>query len=123
MGFMDKVKSAAGDAATKAKEAAGQAQDKMEQAQTRKKIDEKKKELGGLIYEERTKGSPAGAEADSLVAEITALEASLEVAAAADATPGSAATSTPEAPVSGTSATPPPPSTSASDPAPGDFKL
>lgn len=122
MGFMDKVKSAAGDAATKAKEAAGQAQDKMEQAQTRKKIDEKKKELGGLIYEERTKGTPPGAQADSLVAEITALEESLAAAAAAEA--GSAAATTPtDTPVSGTSAAPPPPSASSSDPAPGDFKL
>ena len=116
MGFMDKVKAAAGDAATKAKEAAGTAQEKVEQAQTRKKIGEKKQELGDLIYQERTSGTPAGAQADSLVAEITALEASLETPAA-----GSAATSTPEGPPD--AAAPPPPSTSASDPAPGDFKL
>ena len=119
MGFMDKVKSAATDAATKAKDAAGQAQDKMEQAQTRKKIDEKKKELGGLIYTERTGGAAAGAQADSVIAEITALEASLEAAEAP--APGSGAVTTPDAPV--TTSPTPPPSTSASDPAPGDFKL
>jgi hypothetical protein len=118
MGFMDKVKSAAGDAATKAKEAAGQAQDKVEQAQTRKKINDKKQELGGLFYEERANGTPAGPAADALVEEIRALEASLEAAAAP--APGSAAAATPQAP---SDAAVPAPSTSASDATPGDFKL
>ena len=119
MGFMDKMKATANDAAAKAKEAAGQAQDKMEQAQTRKKIDDKKRELGGLIYEERTKGTPAGTQADTLVTEITALGASLE--AANVGAPGSAAASTSSTPP--VSSSPAPPSTSSSDPAPGDFKL
>lgn len=118
MGFMDKVKAAAGDAAVKAKEAAGQAQEKVEQAQTRKKINDKKQELGHLIYEERANGTPAGAQADALVEEIRTLETALEAAAAP--APGSSATSTPEGPPE-TAA--PPPATSASDTTPGDFTL
>jgi hypothetical protein len=118
MGFMDKVKATAADAATKAKEAAGQAQDKVEQAQTRKKINDKKQELGSLIYEERANGTPAGAQADAIVDEIRALETSLEATAAA--APGSSAVSTPQGPPD---AAAPPPATSASDPTPGDFTL
>lgn len=115
MGFMDKMKSAAGDAAVKAKEAAGQAQEKIDNAQKRKKIAEKKQELGDLIYRERTQGVPAGVQADSLVTEISALEASLE-----SQDPGSGAAATPGGPLD---AAAPPPSTSASEDPPGDLKL
>ena len=124
MGFMDKVKAAAQDVATQAKAATATAQDKVEQAQTRKKIDENAKKLGYLIHRERTQGTAAGAEADALVAEMTALETQLAAAAAAPVAPAA------EAPIShtdasteaSTSATPPP-STSSSEPTPGDFKL
>jgi hypothetical protein len=119
MGFMDKVKAAAGDAATKAKEAAGTAQDKVEQAQTRKKINDKKQELGHLTYEERTKGTSSGPQADAIVSEIQSLEASLEAAEAA--APGSAAAA--DVPTGPPETAAPPPATSASDPSPGDFKL
>ena len=120
MGFMDKVKAAAQDVATQAKAATATAQDKVEQAQTRKKIDENAKKLGYLIHRERTQGTAAGAEADALVAEMTALETQLAAAeAAAPVAPAA------EAPVSHTDASPatPPPSTSSSEPTPGDFKL
>ena len=40
MGFMDKVKSAAQDAATQAKAATSQAQSKIEETQTKKKMDD-----------------------------------------------------------------------------------
>ena len=112
MGFMDKVKGAAQDAATAAKKGTAQAQEKIEQAQTRKKMDEKAKELGYLIYAERSKGTPAGGQADTLVSEISGLEASLE------ASPAPAEGTTPAA-----ADAPPPPSTSASEPSAGDFKL
>lgn len=117
MGFMDKVKAAAQDVATQAKAATATAQDKVEQAQTRKKIDENAKKLGYLIHRERTQGTPAGAEADTLMAEMTALETQLAAAQA-----GSVAEA-PETPVSHTDASTAAPPTSASEPTSGDFKL
>jgi len=111
VGFMDKMKSAAQDVATQAKAATATAQEKVEQAQTRKKIDENAKKLGYLVHKERTQGATAGAEADALVAEMTALEAQLAAAAAAPAAPA------PESPVSHTDASPP------SSESPGDPNL
>ena len=127
MGFMDKVKAAAQDVATQAKAATATAQDKVEQAQTRKKIDENAKKLGYLIHKERTQGTPAGAEADALVAEMTALETQLAAAAAAAPAPAADApishTDASAAPSSPSDSPAPPVSTSSSEPTPGDFKL
>lgn len=108
MGLMDKVKAQAQNVAAQAKNAAGQAQDKMETIQLRKKADEAAKQLGYLIHKERTGGAAAGAEVDTLVAEISDLERQMaedETAAAGGTAP---APSTP---------------TSSSDTTPGDFKL
>jgi hypothetical protein len=120
MGFLDKVKSAAQDVAQEAKKATATAQSKMEQSQIRKKINEAAEKLGYLIYRERTGGTPAGAEADQLVSEMTSLEAQLQeeaaspqAAAGAEAAPDTSAPSPPT----------PPASTSASEPTSGDFKL
>jgi hypothetical protein len=77
MGFMDKVKAAAQDVAAEAKQATAKAQTKMEQTQTRKKIDDLAKQLGYLVFREKTQGTPAGADADGLVAEMRALEEQL----------------------------------------------
>jgi septal ring factor EnvC (AmiA/AmiB activator) len=118
MGLMDKIKSAAQDVATEAKKATATGKSKLDQMQLRKKADEAAKQLGYLVHAERTKGAPAGAEADRLVGEISAAEE--EIAAAdAEAQAASEATgpSTPPAPESA----PPPPSSS--DPNSGDFKL
>lgn len=82
MGLMDKVKKAATVTAEAAKKGAGQAKDKVEQHQLRKKADENAKLLGYLVFRERTQGAPAGAEADRLVSEISALEAQLAEAEA-----------------------------------------
>jgi hypothetical protein len=88
MGFMDKVKAATQDVAAQAKKATASAQDKMEQSQIRKKMDEAAKKLGYLIHRERTQGTPAGQEADGLIAEISGLEAELAASEApADPTP------------------------------------
>ena len=95
MGFMDKVKAAAQDAAAQAKTATGQAQSKLEQVQLKKKLDDAAEKLGHLIYAERTKGTPAGAEA-------------AETSSAAASPPS-------EAPSQVT--------TSSSEPTSGDFKL
>jgi primosomal protein N'' len=87
MGFMDKVKAAAKDVAGEAKEATATAQSKMKQGQIRKKIDELAKQLGYLYYREKTQGTPAGAEADKLVADMTALEEELAAMQAAAESP------------------------------------
>jgi hypothetical protein len=96
MGFMDKVKAAAQDVATEAKKAKDQAATKMEQSSLRKKQDEHARELGWLIYRERTENTPAGTEADRLISEITSLQGQLDAQAAAATEPGSAAVATPE---------------------------
>jgi polyhydroxyalkanoate synthesis regulator phasin len=98
MGFMDKVKQAAQDVASEAKKATGQAQEKLEGAQVKKKMNDAAQQLGWLTYRERTKGTAAGADADRLIAEISALEQQLASEA------GEAST---QAGPSGTGQTPP----------------
>lgn len=102
MGLMDKVKAAAQEAAAAAKKGTAQVQEKVEQAQLRRKADEAAKQLGYLIVRERTKGEPAGAEADRLVNEVVGFEAQL--AQSGEAVEQAA------------------PPTSASEPAAGDVK-
>ncbi len=132
MGFMDKVKAKAQEAATEVKKGTGQVQEKLEQAQLRKKMDELAKQLGYAVYGERAKGTPAGADLDRLVGEMTALDDQLQSFVTAEATaagpgagetaaapPGPAETAAPPAAPSAA----PPPSTSASEPTSGDFKL
>lgn len=120
MGFMDKVKAATQDVAAQAKTATAGAQTKLEQVQLKKKMDESAKQLGYLIYKERTDGSPSGAEGDALVSDIAGYEAAIAAAEsraeAAQPSQGTAATP-PVAPQQGTAAeepVAPPPSTSAS---------
>ncbi len=121
MGFMDKVKSVAQDAATQAKSATSQAQTKIEETQIKKKMDDAAKQLGYAIYAERTQGTPA--DADRLIEEMKGFEAAI-AAAAQPAPEAPAATTGDPAPVSHTDATPPPSvSTSSSEPSSGDFKL
>lgn len=132
MGFMDKVKAKAQEAATEAKKATGQVQEKMEQAQLRKKMDDLAKQLGYLVYEERAKGTPAGTEVDRIAGEMSGLDAQIQTFVTAESTgaapgpgqtaaapPGPAETAVPPAAPSAA----PPPSTSASEPTSGDFKL
>ena len=130
MGFMDKVKSAAQDATAQAKKATSSAQTKMEEGQLRKKMDESAKQLGYLIYRERTQGASAGAEADQLVSEMSGIDGQIQqlAAQAAAAQAQAGAPSPAAAPTGGEAApmTPPastPPSTSSSEPTGGDFKL
>jgi hypothetical protein len=113
MGFMDKVKAAAQDAAAQAKTATGQAQSKLEQVQLKKKLDDAAEKLGHLIYAERTKGTPAGAEADRLVEEMKEIEGKM----AAEAAETSAGAASPP------SDAPSQVSTSSAEPTSGDFKL
>ncbi len=128
MGILDKVKQAAEKAAEGAKKGTAQVREKMELSQLRKKADEDARQLGYLIWRERTDGTPAGEEADRLVQEITALDEQIREAQAeepeaasgsVDVTPGEAP------PMPGPEPAPPVPAppTSSSEPAPGDFKL
>jgi polyhydroxyalkanoate synthesis regulator phasin len=78
MGLMDKVKAAAQDITAEAKKATAQGKTKIDQAQTKRKMNDAAEQLGYLIYNERAKGTVAGAEADRLVAEIGRLEAEIE---------------------------------------------
>ncbi|MGZ8611798.1 MAG: hypothetical protein ACXWX0_05935 [Actinomycetota bacterium] len=88
MSWLEKVKKVAGDATT-------QVQSKVEHAKTRKKADDAAKQLGYLVFRERTGGAAAGDEADKLVAEIKAAE---EALAAAPEEPGEAPEEPGEAP-------------------------
>ncbi len=120
MGLLDKAKQAAQQAAAAAKKGSEQVQGKIEHAQTKKKADELAQQLGYLVVRERTEGTAAGAEADQLVAEITALQAQMATSdAATTAATGPAVAGSPGE-AAAPAATPP---TSASQPAAGDFKL
>jgi hypothetical protein len=111
---MDKVKAAAEKAATEAKKGTAQVKEKLGDAQLRRKADDAAKRLGYLIAKERIEGVPAGEEADQLVAEIKELEVKIAEDGGAE-TPASEAPATgePQEPAGG----------SASEAAPGDFKL
>jgi aminoglycoside phosphotransferase family enzyme len=74
MSFLDKVKTAAKDAAAQAQKGVGQLQTKVEVTQLRRKANDAAERLGYLIVRERNEGTTAGADADALVAEILALE-------------------------------------------------
>ena len=117
MGLLDKAKQFGQQAAEAAKKGTAQVQQKVEAAQTKKKADDLAQQLGYLIVRERNEGVPAAAEADRLVAEITALQAQLEAEAGDGADSSAAATPTPAA----SEAEAPP--TSASETVTGDFKL
>src|SRR6266496_839408 len=67
MSLLDKMKSAAQDAATAAKKGAAQVKDKAGDTMLRRKADEAAKQIGYLVYKERTAGESAGGEVDRLV--------------------------------------------------------
>ena len=117
MGLMDKIKTAAQDVAAEAKKATDKGKTKIDQIQLRKKADEAAKQLGYLLHAERTKGTPAAAEMDRLVIEITQAEAEI-AAAEADAQ----AASGPAQPAEGAPAAPAPPPSSP-EPSSGEPKL
>jgi septal ring factor EnvC (AmiA/AmiB activator) len=124
MGLMDKIKTVAHDVTTETKNLAATAQVKVDETKLGRERDKAAKELGYLVYRERTEGTPAGSQADSLVATIADLDVRISAAAAqaeakrqqasgggtqseAVGSPGSAATGTPE--TVSPQAPPPPP--------------
>jgi hypothetical protein len=123
MGLMDKVKAAAQDITAEAKKATAQGKTKLDQAQARKKMNDAAEQLGYLIYNERAKGTPAGAEADRLVAEIGTFETEI-AALEAESKPAQsepAQSEPPPPPAAETPAAEQPPTSS--EPSSGDFKL
>ncbi|MGQ0823903.1 MAG: hypothetical protein ACT4OX_02540 [Actinomycetota bacterium] len=80
MGFLDKVKDAAGKAADSAKHATAVGKEKIEDAKLKKKIGELLEEIGALVVEQRRGEAAADADAqiDAKVAEIAELEKQIE---------------------------------------------
>ena len=79
MSLLDKAKETAKKGVDKAKEVGQAGQDKLEAEKTKRKINDLKEELGGLVYGQKT-GNPAenvDAEIDRVVGEISAAEAAL----------------------------------------------
>jgi hypothetical protein len=82
MGLMDKIKTVAQDVTTETKNLAATAQVKVDETKLGRERDKAAKELGYLVYRERTEGTPAGSQADSLVATIADLDVRISAAAA-----------------------------------------
>jgi hypothetical protein len=76
MGFLDKVKDAAGKAADQAKHATAVGKEKIEDVRLQKKITELCTEIGALVVAQRRNEAPADADAmiDGKVAEIAEIE-------------------------------------------------
>ncbi|CAN5681114.1 hypothetical protein BH18ACT15_BH18ACT15_14160 [soil metagenome] len=117
MGFMDKVKATAQDVAADAKKMTTQAQHKMGEVQLKKKMDEAAKELGYLIYQERTEGVTEGSETDRLVTEMQSLKRQIAEARSAAASAQAGAT-TPLVETPPEQTPPPPPTTPGSSTGP-----
>jgi len=88
MGFMDKVKSVASDAAAQAKGAADSAQTKIEISQLTSKMDDLAKQLGYSVYNERAHGAPPAGN-DALIQQMRDLQD--QIAAANPPQPGESA--------------------------------
>ena len=80
MGFLDKMKGAAGKAAEQAKHATTVGKEKIEDARLQKKINDLCEEIGALVVAQRRNEAPAEAntQIDAKVAEIAELEKQME---------------------------------------------
>jgi hypothetical protein len=74
MGVKDSFKKSAQGMAGEARRATARGKAKVEEAALRRRLDEHAKRLGYLLFRERTQGTPAGADADTLIADMRALE-------------------------------------------------
>jgi len=101
MGLMDKVRAQATQIAQKTQETARDSKVKFDQAQAKRRADVMLRNLGAVVYADRTgRGTPeSAAEIDRLVTEISSHEAEHEISLAREPTdqagpaPGSSATS------------------------------
>jgi hypothetical protein len=96
MGLMDRLKETAQEVATEARKAGVQAQGKLSEVALRRSMDDSAKQLGYLVFRERTEGTPAGSDADTLVNRIKDFEEQLERRQAATHEATKASPSTPE---------------------------
>ena len=82
MSLLDKAKDAAKTVTEKVSQGVEAGKDKVDQAATKRKIDDLKEELGGIVYLQRTGNPPenADAEVDRLVGEIGEAQARLDAA-------------------------------------------
>jgi hypothetical protein len=105
MGFLDKVKDAAGKGLDQAKHATAVGKVKIEDVRLQKKINDLCQEIGALVVAQRRNEAPADAAAqiDAKVAEIGEVEKQMEATDIADAAAGG---TTP--PATGTTEVPPP---------------
>ena len=89
MGFLDKVKDAAGKAADQAKHATAVGKEKLEDRSLQKKINDLCQEIGALVVAQKRNEAPedAAAQIDAKVAEIAEIEKQMEANNIAD-TPG-----------------------------------
>jgi hypothetical protein len=76
MGFLDKVKDAAGKAADQAKHATAVGKEKLEDTRLQKKINDLCQEIGALVVAQRRNEAPAdvAVQIDAKVAEIAEIE-------------------------------------------------
>jgi hypothetical protein len=104
MGFLDKVKDAAGKGLDQAKHATAVGKEKIEDVRLQKKINDLCQEIGALVVAQRRNEAPADAAAqiDAKVAEIGEVEKQMEANDIADGAGGA----TP--PAAGTTEVPPP---------------
>src|SRR5690349_19584178 len=86
MGFLDKVKDAAGKAADQAKHATAVGKEKLDDARLQRKINDLCQEIGALVVAQRRSEAPedAPAQIDAKVAEIADIEKQIEANSAAD---------------------------------------
>jgi hypothetical protein len=96
MGLMDRLKETAQEVATEARKAGVQAQEKLSEVTLRRSMDDSAKQLGYLVFRERTQGTPAGSDADTLVNRMKDFEEQLERKRAAAQGATKSAASTPE---------------------------
>jgi hypothetical protein len=82
MGLMDKLKSTAQEVAVEAKKATAQAQGKLEETQLKRKKDDSARELGYLVFAEKTQGNADPARIEELVVRISSLESEMRERAA-----------------------------------------
>jgi hypothetical protein len=79
MGFLDKVKDAAGKAADQAKHATAVGKEKLEDTRLQKKINDLCQEIGALVVAQKRGEAPdADAQIDAKVAEIAEIEKQME---------------------------------------------
>ena len=79
MGFLDKVKDAAGKAADQAKHATAVGKEKLEDTRLQKKINDLCQEIGALVVaQKRGEAADADAQIDAKVAEIAEIEKQME---------------------------------------------